>query len=35
MVDLPEPEPPTMATHSPGLMSNETPERTSTLGREG
>jgi len=35
MVDLPDPEPPTMATHSPGEMSKETPARTGTSGREG
>ena len=35
MVDLPEPEGPTIATHSPALKSNERSWKTGTSGRVG
>ena len=35
MVLLPEPEPPTKATRSPGAMESESESKTGTPGREG
>jgi hypothetical protein len=35
MVDLPEPEGPTMATHSPARRVNERLEKMGTSGRVG